>query len=593
MTLCWTNARRRCYPVLIPTLTVSALLLGACSREPGHQEPSADTIATFDGGTIGLAAVEARMATTTTKECRAVRRAQGSASIDLLVPCYQNIGRALALERLIAAETEDLGRSLKDLGAAYWAVHNQAYLAPLRAELRRAIDVTDEEIEQWFASHHSDYDQPARLTLWNIFRLHTAPDRTQDTLDFLAGLKAEYEAGRPFDHLAREHSQSETRLRGGLVRTVAETDLPDRLAKVAFALEEGELSDPILVRDGAVLLLARNRIPGLEATLESARTQIRRDLTVQKLDKLLDERASHYQPSAEDLILDEAALLAELDAASAEDDGDRVVLTIGKQSLSASDLRSAAGLTADQRVDELDAAGKEHLLSMYGEHRRTMALVAALMSSADDQARTRAEETIRDRALPLLVDRILREEMEAAVDRDPAVLRQYFEDNRAHYQSTLRFDLEIWELPFGADPPGQLRSMEELQRTLVAGDLDLSEAVDSLGGSIRDLGWRSFDDLSSEMPGKAREYLLVGASAYSVPYQQDQALHVIHVRNRQEPGPVQYDEVAEIVRDDYVERFEQRLFTQVADVRLEAAGYSFSEDTLRALLTRGSTGKNE
>lgn len=595
----WCDRNRRRTPRLCRIAAlVGILFVGACAEKAA--EPGADTIATFRGGVSGdgnieLADVESRLPTTRTENCRAVRRARGSAGVDTLIPCYRDIARSLALEELIAASVDDLDQRLVDLGDAYLSLRNEAYLAPFRNEMLREIEVTDEEVDEYFASHRDDYRQPARITLWNIFRRHESPDRHEETLTFLAGLKAEYEAGRPFDHLAREHSQSETRLRGGLVGSVAEGDLPKALEKVAFALEEGEVSDPILVRGGAVLLQARNRFPGTPASLDAVEDRVRRDLVQQRLKQAMAVKASSYQPTDADLVLDEQRLVAEMNAALDAGDNGRVVLALGDARLDAAGLRRAAGLPADRHIEESeesDDPARADLLAAYEDQLRYLAVAAELMATADDETRDRAEDMIRTRALPLLVDQVLGDDMASAVDSDPEALRQYFVDQRAHYQSALRFDLKTWDLPFADDPPEQLRQMEELQRQLVAGTIDLQDAADVLGGTIRDLGWLTYDQLTSELPNKAQEYLLAGSDSYSVPFQQDDALHVILIEDRREPGPVEYEEVAAQVRADYLERFERQLFEDAAERRLEPANFTFREKLLRDLLAPDAVSEN-
>jgi hypothetical protein len=114
--------------------------------------------------------------------------------------------------------------------------------------------------------------------------------------------------------------------------------------------------------------------------------------------------------------------------------------------------------------------------------------------------------------------------------------------------------------------------------------MDLADAVSALGGEIDDLGWRDFDELH-ELPGKARQYLLQAeAGGFSVPFQQDEALHLIYVVERQEPRPLEYDEAAQTVRADYLERYSQQLFAEVVAGRLEGAGFVFYEEHLRGLL---------
>ncbi len=70
--------------------------------------------------------------------------------------------------------------------------------------------------------------------------------------------------------------------------------------------------------------------------------------------------------------------------------------------------------------------------------------------------------------------------MEELVDADPEKLRAFFEDNRPHYQSPLRFKVRLWDLPFDDDPPQQLAQMEKLRDALAAGNARVQKAQQDL-----------------------------------------------------------------------------------------------------------------
>jgi len=93
------------------------------------------------------------------------------------------------------------------------------------------------------------------------------------------------------------------------------------------------------------------------------------------------------------------------------------------------------------------------------------------------------------------------------------------------------------------------------------------------------------DELAGEIPPKAREYLLqAGSSGFSVPFQQDDALHLLRVDERLEPRLQSYEDVRERLRDDYYKRFAKELYRQVVDARLAAVGYALDEEAVRARL---------
>jgi len=571
-----------------PIILAAAVLLACCGR---HEDAALDTVATWNGGAVALAAVEEAVAESRTPACVKTRRAAGGGSLDELVPCYREAAEALVLEALVLAEV-DVDAAVAAFVESEPQLTRHVYLETWLGRVREEIEIDDAEVAAYYETHRERYRRPAQRTVSNIFRRHQEPSRREETMAFLRQLKARYEAGETFAALAREHSHSETRLRGGLVGRLSEGRLPKRLEQIAFGLGEGEISDPIAVRGGGVLLHTTGVVEGAEFSLDEVRDSVRRQLRAEKVSERRRRRVAAAEVPEGSLVLATDELLAVLDQAfpPGDDEGaaERPVLVIGDQILTAGEMRQLAGLTPEVRAAEADEESRRRMVEIYEGQRELLLLVADLVAStdaADAELRREAEEQLRRDAVAGIVDERLREGMWRLVDADPEKLRGFYEDNRPHYQSPLRFKLHLWTVPFGADPPRQLKRMEELEGALAAGAADLEVAAAELGGSVRSLGWRELRELAGDMPRKARDYLLqTEAGGFSVPFQQDQSLHLLWVEERREPRPQSYEEVTERVRDDYFERFEQQLYRQVVDERLATAGFRFREDAVRRLL---------
>ena len=65
--------------------------------------------------------------------------------------------------------------------------------------------------------------------------------------------------GVSFDEVARQYSQDSRRDRGGDWGWIQRPDLKDELSAVAFALEEGEFSDPVELGDQIFILFAEEK----------------------------------------------------------------------------------------------------------------------------------------------------------------------------------------------------------------------------------------------------------------------------------------------------------------------------------------------
>ncbi len=233
----------------------------ACADAPPPAAPPVDAIATWNGGGVGLAEVETAFATARVPACRKARRG----GLEELVPCYRELAEGLALENLVLAEVGDVDRALEELGENgedYQQLRRHAFLEVFMQRLREEIEIGDAEIEAAYQADPERFRRPGQLSLSNIFRRHDDPARPEATEVFLRGIKARFEAGETFDALAREVSHSETRLRGGEVGRVSANELPAHLRQVAFALGDGEVSAPVRVKGGAVLLYVQGVVDG-------------------------------------------------------------------------------------------------------------------------------------------------------------------------------------------------------------------------------------------------------------------------------------------------------------------------------------------
>jgi len=554
------------------------LFLPACAPAPEPTERPAVTdeaVAAWTGAQIGLPEIESRYPDARTPACRSALR--GDSSVELLIPCYREIAEEIVLEQQLIAEIGEPDLTLLDDGGAELRRH--AHLLAFQSKLREEIEVTEEEILALYEERRETLRRPATLSLWNLFRRHRNPEKPEDTTAFLQEIKARVETGETFQSLARQYSDSETRLRDGFVGRISEGDLPDRLEEVAFGLDTGEVSDAIPVRDGAVLLYVRDPLPGVELEFADVRQALRMEVQNEELRQRVRERVDNEDLPPGSTVLEEEALVTTVAAG----DGSETVLEIGDRRITVTELREMTGFPEG----ELTEQQREHLASLYNQLIESERLYLDILTADDPLAtavREEAVEHLRQETVGALLNDNLQTAVAARVDGDADSLTQYFEDNEHHYQSPLRFRLRLWSQPFGSDPPAQLAAMERARASLTAGERTLDDVVGELGGEIQELGWRELDNLS-ELPGKAQSLLLQSEpGGYTVPYQQGETLYLIEVAERSEPTRLDYEDVAEQVREDYLIRFAQRLTKEVVESRLTDADFQFFEDEARRLL---------
>jgi hypothetical protein len=126
-----------------------------------------------------------------------------------------------------------------------------------------------------------------------------------------------------------------------------------------------------------------------------------------------------------------------------------------------------------------------------------------------------------------------------------------------------------------------------MRARLVAGTLILENAAAQLGGEIKDHGWVDHASIVPLFPPKVVTYLNeIGIEGFSVPYQQAQALHLIHLLGRDEPKRLAFEACRNDVLEAYVRRFAQDLYRAFEERKLKAASFQYDATKVRQQLTQ-------
>ena len=148
-------------------------------------------------------------------------------------------------------------------------------------EIRQRVNVSSAEIKRYYEAHLSDYATGEKVKVRAIFL------RVDDTSDAEAMAQArakatEIRAGarssKAFQALAKEHSEGPGAEQGGELGTFSRGEMEGRLEEVAFALKEGEVSEPIDSGTGVTLLFVEERIGGSHRPLDEVSPEIREAL---------------------------------------------------------------------------------------------------------------------------------------------------------------------------------------------------------------------------------------------------------------------------------------------------------------------------
>ncbi len=133
-------------------------------------------------------------------------------------------------------------------------------------EINKKLQVSDEEVEDYYKKHRKEFYVPAKVKLREMF--FTSKDTAEKVYQLL-------KQGLPFDSLAREYSEAVSSKKGGYVGYITMKD-KDKYpyVKQAFKLKEGEFSKPIKLGDGYYILFVETKKKGYQRTLEQAKSEI-------------------------------------------------------------------------------------------------------------------------------------------------------------------------------------------------------------------------------------------------------------------------------------------------------------------------------
>ncbi len=184
---------------------------------------------------------------------------------------------------------------------AYYQEHQDAFQEPERLkltylvlavdDLMDRVSVSDEEIRRYYEEHKDLYTVPEERRVAHI--LISVPE---DGDDAEAKAKAEkiyqeLKQGADFAELAKKYSDDPGSAdQGGDLGYIEKGMLDPQFDEVAFALPEGEISEPVKTEFGYHIIKVLDVKPGQVKPLDEVRDEIARELKREKAEKLyLDE----------------------------------------------------------------------------------------------------------------------------------------------------------------------------------------------------------------------------------------------------------------------------------------------------------------
>lgn len=167
---------------------------------------------------------------------------------------------------------EDLEKAAKEQGVSYEDfkanIRNGIITqSVMRQEVGSSIRFTPGEAERYYEQHKQEYAQPESVTLNEILISTGTAGATDAAKQAAAKAKAEdiearLNAGGDFAQLAKSFSDGPTAAQGGDLGTYQRGALPKVIEDKVFPLKTGQISQPILTRQGYIILKVIQHVPG-------------------------------------------------------------------------------------------------------------------------------------------------------------------------------------------------------------------------------------------------------------------------------------------------------------------------------------------
>ncbi|MGC9222834.1 MAG: peptidyl-prolyl cis-trans isomerase [Terracidiphilus sp.] len=160
-------------------------------------------------------------------------------------------------------EAEKQGVSFEDFKAN---IRNQIITQDvMRQEVGAHINMTPGEVEHYYEAHKQDYTQPESVRLSEIL---VSTGNSDDPAKVAAAkakaedIEARLHAGGSFAQLARSFSNGPTAAEGGDLGQYQRGQLGKVIEDKVFVLKSGQYTDPILTRQGYIILRVDDHTPG-------------------------------------------------------------------------------------------------------------------------------------------------------------------------------------------------------------------------------------------------------------------------------------------------------------------------------------------
>jgi peptidyl-prolyl cis-trans isomerase SurA len=302
--------------------TLAAMLflgvaLPASARAQAKPPADADIVARVNNDVITLAAyqkAEQTLRDEVTRDCQGCPQAQIDAQFK---DQQKDLLRGMIDESLIVQRAKDMGVSVEsDVNKRLDEVRQQNNLATLddlkkgveasglswedykatirngllqkemvRREVGSHVDITREEVKQYYDAHPEEFTLPERVVLSEI-SLSTdgkTPEEMAAVRNKVEGLRTSVLNGDDFNQVARLYSQGSTAKDDGSLGTFKKGELAPQLEQTVFQMSKGQITDVIQTRTDFEILKVDDHLQAGLQPFEKVEPDIHGTILAQKM----------------------------------------------------------------------------------------------------------------------------------------------------------------------------------------------------------------------------------------------------------------------------------------------------------------------
>jgi len=169
------------------------------------------------------------------------------------------------------------------------------------------VQVSREELSAYYQNHADQYQHEdlvaARHILVRVLQ-GASEEEKKKALDKISALRKELLEGKDFAEVAKTSSDCPSRVRGGDLGYFSKGTMVPEFEEIAFALKEGQVSEPVQTQFGYHLILVHGKRPAGIWPFEEVKEQIERDFRNEKTQAAFNSHIQNLRQGAKIEVLD-------------------------------------------------------------------------------------------------------------------------------------------------------------------------------------------------------------------------------------------------------------------------------------------------